>query len=122
MSSADIKGFIDTSTAVTLWAHWGACVFAANQLRIICNNPINRDADRDDLDFFTTEVSHQVFRDLTRPAYNMAMNDEDFLAVLKRCVYIVLAPHRAYLRLLGAAPVPVSIVRLTVYFKHQIWE
>ena len=102
VSSADIKGFFDTSTAVMLWARWGACVFAANQLRIICNNPINRDADRPDLDFFTTEVSHDVFCNLTRPAYNIGMNDEDFLAVLKRCVYIVFAPHRAYIWLPGA--------------------
>ena len=111
VSSADIKGFIDTSAMVILWARWGGCLFAANQLRVICNNPMNRDADRADLDFFTNEVTHDTFRELTRPAYNPMMNDEDFLAILKRCVYIVFGPHRAYLRLPGATPTPVRIVR-----------
>ena len=79
VSSADIKGFVDTSAMVILWARWGGCLFAANQLRVICNNLMNRDADRADLGFFTIEVTHDTCRDLTRPAYNPMMNYEDSL-------------------------------------------
>ena len=111
VSSADIKGYIDTSMQ---WARWGGCLFAANQLRIICDNPINWDADREDLEFFATNVPHTAFRKLTRPAYNAMMNDEDFLAILRRCVYMVFGPHRAYIRLPGAVPLPVTIVRLSM--------
>ena len=105
VSSADIKGYIDTSTQVILWVR-GGCLFAANQLRIVCNNPVNRDPDREDLEY-ATDVPHVVFGELARPAYNPMMSDEDFWPSVSG----VFGPHRAYIRLPGAVPLPVSIVR-----------
>ena len=59
-SAADVKSFIDASTAVIIWARWGGVKLAANQARIMCANPINKDADREDLPFFTHGLTRQL--------------------------------------------------------------
>ena len=108
---ADIKAYLDAAENVIIWARWGGCKFSANQARVLCNNPIDRAADKDDIPFFHQTVPHKDFVELTKVAYNQHMNEEDHFAILKRCTYIVFGPHHLYVREASAKPDNVKIMR-----------
>ena len=71
---------------------------ASNQARIICNNPICREADSDDIPFFQQTVTHKQFTEVTKDAFNPYLNEEDHLAILKPTMYFCFAPRRMYIR------------------------
>ena len=108
-SAADVKSFIDASTAVIIWERLGGVKLAANQARIMCADPINKDAGREDLPFFTREVSHDNFVNITGVVWGPTMQPEDLMAILKRCTCVVFAPRRAYIRPGEVAPVTVIL-------------
>ena len=109
-SAAVLKGYLDASINIILWARWGGVKLVKQQARILCNNPINREADRADLPFFQATVPHKTFVDLTKDAFTERLNEEDHMAILKRCIYVVFGPNHMYLRQPGADAVPVKVL------------
>ena len=43
-------------------------------------------------------VKHEVFEPLVKGAFCLGMSDQDFMAILKRCVYVVIVDKMCFIR------------------------
>ena len=79
-SAADVKSFIDASTAVLSWVRWGAVKLAASQARVMSAKPYQQGSGQGGSIFFMREVSHDNFVNITRVVWTPTMQPEDLMA------------------------------------------
>ena len=107
-----LKSFLDSTLVETHTVErWTASRFVQHQLRIICDNRVNEDAEPQDEDL--TEIPFNAFLDMITPAFADKCGRQDMMACLKRAHWIVNMKYGVYLRRAGTCTDPVRRIHYT---------
>ncbi|CAE7386029.1 unnamed protein product [Symbiodinium sp. CCMP2592] len=104
-----LKSFLDSSLAECHTVErWTAARFVQNQLRILCDNKINENAEPPESSGLTTDFD--IFYDMIKPAFHDKANLQDIMACLKRAHFVVNMNHAIFIRKAGTTKDPVMRV------------
>ena len=111
LPASKLKSFLDSTLAeVHTVERWTTARFVRNQLRIICDNRVNEDAEPKK---GTGYVSLKTFMDMIQPAFPEKASKQDIMACLKRSHWVVNLRHGVYLRPAGTSHDDVMCVSYT---------
>ena len=106
-----LKSFLDSTLAeVHTVERWTTARIVRNQLRIICDNRVNDDAEPKKN---TGYVSLKAFMDMIQPAFPDKASKQDIMACLKRSHWVANLRHGVYLRPAGTSNDEVMCVAYT---------
>ncbi|CAE7517592.1 unnamed protein product, partial [Symbiodinium sp. CCMP2456] len=98
-----LKSFLDSSLVETHTVErWTAARFVKGQLRILCDNKVDEDAEKDTPEH-AMSVKFQTFMEMTAPAFPEKASSQDKMACYKRAHWIVNMPGAIYLRPAGTS-------------------
>ena len=96
-----LKAFLDDSLEVSFTVErWTTLKYVRDQLRILCDNKINEDADKW-ISPSQATIPHEVFLDIIAPAFPEKSSSQDKMALLKRSRWVVNANRGATFAKLG---------------------
>ncbi|CAE7440817.1 unnamed protein product [Symbiodinium natans] len=104
-----LKSFLDSTL---LECHtverWTAARFVQHQLRVVCDNKVDENAEPDDT--CDTTTSFEIFFEMIKPAFNEKASRQDIMACLKRAHFVVNMNHAVFFRKAGTSKGPVTRV------------
>ena len=105
-----LKAFLDASLEESFTVErWTASKFVRNQLRILCDNKIDENADKW-IQPGQGTIPHEVFLDIIAPAFPEKSSSQDKMALLKRSHWVVSTRRACYVRKAGTGTNPVPLV------------
>ncbi|CAE6938161.1 unnamed protein product [Symbiodinium sp. CCMP2592] len=98
-----LKSFLDSSLVETHTVErWTAARFVKGQLRILCDNKVDEDAEKGTPEG-AMSVKFETFMEMTAPAFPEKASSQDEMACYKRAHWIVNMPGAVYLRPAGTS-------------------
>ena len=105
-----LKAFLDASLEESFTVErWTASKFVRIQLRILCDNKIDENADKW-IQPGQATIPHEVFLDIIAPAFPEKSSSQEKMALLKRSRWVVNASRACYVRKAGTGTNPVPLV------------
>ena len=106
-----LKAFLDASLEESFTVErWTTSKFVRNQLRILCDNKIDEDADKW-ISPGQGTMPHEVFLDIIAPAFPEKSSSQDKMALLKRSHWVVNTNRACYVRKAGTGTNPVPCIQ-----------